>query len=127
ALLQYGGLLLVLLTIYGQTGLFFCFFIPSGAFLFLAGVWFANGQLAHSLFALCGLGVMASILGNITGYLIGYKMGPLLYRRSDSRFFRQQHLTAAKDFYDKYGALALSIGVFLPLTRTFGPIVAGII
>lgn len=127
ALLQYGGLLLVLLTIYGQTGLFFCFFIPSGAFLFLAGVWIANGQLAHSLFALCSLGVMASVLGNITGYLVGYKTGPLLYRRSDSRFFRQQHLTAAKDFYDKYGALALSIGVFFPLTRTFGPIVAGII
>jgi len=126
ALLQYGGLLLVLLTIYGQTGLFFCFFLPSGAFLFLAAVWIANGQLDHSLWTLCSLGILASVLGCITGYLIGYNAGPLLYR-SESRFFRKQHLTAAKDFYDRYGALALIIGVFLPLTRTFGPIVAGII
>lgn len=127
ALIQYGGLAIVLLTIYAQTGLFFCFFIPSGAFLFTAGVWIASGQFAHSFFTLCSLGVIACVLGNITGYIIGYKAGPLLYRRSDSGFFKKQYLTAASDFYNKYGALALSIGVFLPLTRTFGPIVAGII
>src|SRR5699024_8637890 len=55
------------------------------------------------------------------------KAGPLLYNRSESGFFKKQHLTAASDFYDKYGAWALSIGVFFPLIRTFGPIVAGII
>src|SRR5690606_35845569 len=72
-------------------------------------------------------GILASLLGSITGYVTGYKAGPLLYRRPDSRFFKKQHLTAAKSFYDKYGAWALSIGVFFPLIRTFGPIVAGII
>jgi len=127
ALIQFGGLLLVLLAIYAQTGLFFCFFLPSGALLFMAGVLIASGQFAHSFFALCSLGVLASLLGNVTGYLIGYKAGPLLYRRPDSRFFKKQHLTAAENFYHKYGSLALSIGVFFPLIRTFGPIVAGVI
>lgn len=127
ALIQFGGLLLVLLAIYGQTGLFFCFFLPSGALLFMAGVLIASGEFEHSLFALCSLGVIACVTGNITGYIIGYKTGPLLYRRSDSRFFKKQHLTAAENFYAKYGALALSIGVFFPLIRTFGPIATGII
>ena len=127
ALIQYGGLLVVLLGTYGQTGLFFCFFIPSGALLFMAGVLIANGSFAHSFFALCISGILASLLGNITGYVIGYKAGPLLYRKPDSGFFKKQHLTAAENFYNKYGSWALSIGVFFPLIRTFGPLVAGII
>lgn len=127
ALIQFGGLLIILLAIYAQTGLFFCFFLPSGAPLFMAGVLIANGSFGHSLFALCIMGTLASLLGNITGYVIGYKSGPLLYRKRDSRFFKKQHLTAAENFYDKYGAWALSMGVFFPLTRTFGPLVAGII
>lgn len=127
SLIQYGGLLAVLLAIYGQTGLFFCFFLPSGALLFMAGVLIANGSFAHSFFALCVLGILAALLGNVTGYIVGYKSGPLFYRRPDSGFFKKKHLTAAENFYNKYGAWALSIGVFFPLTRTFGPIVAGII
>ncbi|MBK1440502.1 VTT domain-containing protein [Parapedobacter sp. ISTM3] len=127
ALIQFGGLLLILLAIYGQIGLFFCFFVPSGAFVFMAGVLIANGLFEHSLFTLCSLGVLAALLGNMTGYVIGYKAGPLVYRRPDSRFFKRQHLSAAEKFYKKYGAFALSIGIFFPLIRTFGPIVAGIV
>lgn len=127
ALIQVGGLLVVLLAIYGQTGLFFCFFLPSGVLLFMAGVLIANGSFGHSFFTLCVLGILASLMGNITGYVIGYKTGALLYRRPDSGFFKKQHLTAAENFYNKYGAWALSMGVFFPLTRTFGPMVAGII
>ena len=127
ALLQYGGLFVVLLAVFAQTGLFFCFFLPSGVFVFTAGVWIANGQFGYSLFTLCSLAVLVCVLANITAYLLGYKVGPLLYKRSDSRFFKQQYLSAASAFYDKYGSWAVSIGVFLPVTRTFGPIVAGII
>ena len=127
ALIQYGGLLAVLLAIYGQTGLFFCFFLPSGVLLFMAGVLVATGSFAHSFFMLCATGVMACLLGNITGYMIGYKTGSLLYRKRDSRFFKKQHLTAAANFYNQYGAWALSMGIFFPLTRTFSPLVAGII
>ena len=127
SLIEFGGLLAVLLAIYGQTGLFFCFFLPSGALLFMAGALIANGSFSHSFFSLCALGVLAAFMGSITGYAVGYKAGPLLYGKSDSGFFKKQHLTAAKNFYDKYGAWALSIGAFLPIVRTFAPIVAGII
>src|SRR5690606_177814 len=127
ALIQFGGLLAVLLAIYGQTGLFFCFFLPSGVLLFMAGVLIANGLFAHGFFTLFAPGIVASLLCNVTGYLIGCKTGALLYRRPDSGFFKKQHLMAAEKFYNKYGAWALTIGVFFPLTRTFGPIVAGII
>ena len=127
ALIQFGGLLFVLFAIYAQTGLFFCFFLPSGALLFMAGVLIANDAFAHSFWALCVFGILASVLGNLTAYAIGYKAGPLLYRSPDSRFFKKRHLTAAENFYDKYGAFALSLGVFFPLIRTFGPMVAGAI
>ncbi|GAB3428007.1 hypothetical protein GCM10027516_33640 [Niabella aquatica] len=93
----------------------------------MAGVLIATDLLDHSLFTLCSLGVLASLLGNITGYMIGYKTGPLLYRKDDSRFFKKQYLIKAENFYKKYGGLALSVGLFLPLIRTFNPIVAGII
>src|SRR6266498_4056716 len=91
ALIRYGGLLIIFLAVYAQTGLFFCFFLPSGVYLF------------------------------------GRKTGPLLYTRKDSRFFRQKHLRAAEYFYNKYGQFALTVGLLFPITRTFAPIVAGII
>jgi len=127
SIVQFGGLLIILLAIYAQTGLFVCFFIPSGALLFMAGVLIASGSFEHSFLVLCAMSILACLLGNITGYMIGYKAGPLLYRRPDSGFFKKQHLTAAENFYNKYGAWALSLGVFFPLTRTFSPLVAGII
>lgn len=122
-----GGPLLIFLAVYGQTGLFFCFFLPSGGLLFMAGVLIATDLFDHSLMMVCGLGILASVAGNITGYSIGYKTGTVLYRKVDSRFFKKQYLTAAEKFYRKYGKMALSIGIFLPIIRTFGPIVAGII
>ena len=127
SLIQVGGLLAVLLAIYGQTGLFFCFFLPSGVLLFMAGVLIATDSVAHSFFTVCTLGILASVLGSMTSYLIGYKAGTLLYNKSDSGFFKKQHLTSAQRFFDKYGSWALSIGVFFPVIRTFGPMVAGII
>ncbi len=127
ALIQYGGLLLVFLVVYGTTGLFFCFFIPTGAFTFTAGIYTATGVLPYNIVTVCILLVIASVSGNITGYWFGKKTGPILYKREDSRFFKHQHLTTAKSFYEKYGWLALSLGLFLPVIRTFSPIVSGII
>lgn len=127
SLISYGGLLLVALTVYGQTGLFFCFFLPSGGFLFTAGVFIATGSLNYDLLIACLLLSLAAMAGNVTGYWFGKKAGPLLHKRKDSRFFRKQYLISAEHFYKKYGALALVVGVFLPLTRTFAPIVAGMI
>jgi len=127
SLINYGGLLLLFLAVYGQTGLFFCFFLPSGGLLFTAGVLIATGSFDHTLFTVCSLLIIAAILGNITGYWFGRKTGPLLSQRKDGGFFRQQHLQAATNFYRKYGAFALAAGLFLPLIRTFAPIVAGMI
>jgi len=127
ALIRNGGLLLVFLMVYGTSGLFFCFFIPIGAFLFTTGIFIANGDLGYDIYTVCCILVLASLLGNLTGYWFGWKAGPLLYRRKDSRFYRKRHLTTADSFYKKYGWLALTLGMFLPIIRTFAPIVAGIV
>ncbi|HEX6168905.1 MAG TPA: VTT domain-containing protein [Chitinophagaceae bacterium] len=127
SLVSDGGLLIVVLLIYGSTGLFFCFFIPSGALLFTAGIYTATGGLKYDLFTVCCLLILASILGNLTGYWFGWKTGPLLYKRKDSRFFKKQHLKTAETFYNKYGWLALTVGLYLPIIRTFASIVAGMV
>lgn len=127
SLIRNGGLLLVFLIVYGTTGLFFCFFLPSGAVLFATGVLVATGGIHYSISLVCGLLILASVLGNITGYWFGRKTGPLLYSRKDSKFFRKQHLKTAEAFYNKYGWLALTAGLFLPVIRTFASIAAGII
>ncbi len=127
SLIRNGGLLAVFLVVYGTTGLFFCFFIPVGAFLFTAGIFIATSGLGYDLFTCCTILILASILGNLTGYWFGWKAGPMLYNRKDSRFFRKRHLTTADSFYKKYGWLALTLGLYLPIIRTFAPIVAGII
>ncbi len=127
SLIRNGGLLAVFLVVYGTTGLFFCFFIPVGAFLFTAGIFIATGALDYDLFSFCALLILASVLGNLTGYWFGWKAGPMLYKRKDSRFFRKRHLTTADSFYKKYGWLALTLGLYLPIIRTFASIVAGIV
>src|SRR5580765_4767899 len=101
--------------VYGQSGLFFCFFLPSGAYMFTAGVFVATGAMDHNIITVCSLLILASVLGNMTGYWFGKKAGPLLYNRKDSRFFRREHLAAAEVFYKKYGRMALTAGAFFPI------------
>src|SRR4026208_189872 len=127
SLISGGGLLIVFLLVYASTGLFFCFFIPTGAVLFTAGIFVATGGLQYDLLTVCSLLILASILGNLTGYWFGWKTGPLLYKRKDSRFFKKRHLTTAETFYNKYGWLALTVGLYLPIIRTFASIVAGMV
>ncbi len=126
-LLRKGGMWVAILLVYSTTGLFFCFFLPSGGVLFVAGVLIASGGLHYSFFSACGLLILASAAGSITGYWFGRKTGPLLYSRNDTRFFRKEHLRTAESFYNKYGWLALTAGLFLPIIRTFAPIIAGIV
>src|SRR5688500_8590586 len=101
-IIQYGGLLLVALSVYGQTGLFFCFFLPSGGLMFTAGVFVATGDLHYTLFTVCILLTIASLLGNVTGYWFGRKTGPLLHKRKDSRFLKKEYFQKAENFYTKY-------------------------
>ncbi|MBO9730765.1 MAG: VTT domain-containing protein [Chitinophaga sp.] len=127
SLLNYGGLLFLFLVVFAQTGLFFCFFLPSGGFMFTAGVLAATGSLHYNVILVCAVAAAGAVVGSITGYVFGRKTGPLLANRPDSRFFRKQYLVSAEQFYHKYGAIALTAGVFLPLIRTFAPIVGGMI
>ncbi|HYV54620.1 MAG TPA: VTT domain-containing protein, partial [Chitinophagaceae bacterium] len=127
SLIRYGGLLLLFLSVFCQTGLFFCFFIPSGGLLFTAGVFVATGNLHENVFTVCSMLIIASVLGNITGYWFGRKAGPMIYKRKESRFFKRKHLEKAEEFYKKYGNIALAAGLFFPIIRTFSPIVAGVI
>jgi membrane-associated protein len=127
SLIRYGGLLLVFVAVYAQTGLFFCFFLPSGALMFTTGVFVASDFLHYNIIMVIGLVTMASILGSSTGYWLGRNTAPLLYSRKNSRFFKKKHLKAAEIFYNKYGKMALIGAPFFPIVRTFAPIVAGMI
>lgn len=126
-LMNTGGLLILVLAVYGQIGLFFCFFIPSGGFMFGAGLMIAAGTFDYNLVLVCFILTCAALLGNLTGYWLGRRTGPFLYKRKDSRFMKRRYLEVGEDFYRKHGSFALTMGVFFPIVRTFSPIVAGII
>jgi membrane-associated protein len=95
--------------------------------LFTTGIFVATGDLHGNVFLLSLLLTLAAILGNLSGYFLGWKAGPLMYQRKESRFFKRTHLDKAEAFYRTYGNIALTAGMFLPIIRTFSPIVAGMI
>lgn len=127
ALLRSGGFYLLLIVVFAETGLFFGFFLPGDYLLFLAGLFCASGLLPVSIYALCGGLLAAAILGNYTGYWFGLRTGPMLFKRKDSLLFKRKYIVAAEEFYHKYGALALILGRFMPIIRTFAPIFAGVV
>ncbi len=127
SLVKVGGLFLVCLLVFCSVGLFFCFFLPIGAVLFTVGILTATGDLGYSIYVVCVLLVLSSILGSLAGYGMGRSTGNFFYTRKDSRFFRRSYLTSTETFYKKYGAMAMIGGYFLPVIRTFAPVLAGII
>lgn len=127
ALLRSGGFYLLLIVVFAETGLFFGFFLPGDYLLFLAGLFCASGLLPVSIYVLCGGLLAAAILGNYTGYWFGSRTGPMLFKRKDSLLFKRKYIVAAEEFYHKYGALALILGRFMPIIRTFAPIFAGVV
>ncbi|KAA8481658.1 membrane-associated protein [Arcticibacter tournemirensis] len=126
-LLREGGFYLVLFVVFAETGLFFGFFLPGDYLLFLAGMFVATGKLDASIYTLVGGLIAAAVLGNFVGYWFGKKTGPVLYVRKDSLFFKKRYIRAAEEYYEKQGAFALIMGRFIPIVRTFAPIVAGVI
>jgi membrane-associated protein len=123
---NYGGLLAACLIVYCSTGLFFAFFVPSGAVLFSAGVLAATGGIPHHILIVILFLIVSSVAGSWTGYLFGVYIGPSLYKRNDSIFFKRRHLDSAEKLYKKYGEWATSISFFLPIVRSFSPVIAGI-
>jgi membrane-associated protein len=125
-----GGLYFLLFVIFAETGLFVGFFLPGDSLLFASGIYMAD--LAREFFGfhwvfIIMLVIIASVLGNMAGYWFGKKAGPVLFERKDTWIFKKKHLIRAKEFYDQYGKATIFLAKFLPIIRTFAPIVAGIV
>lgn len=112
--------------IFAETGLMVGFFLPGDSLLFTAGFLVQQQIFDINIHAFVLLLFCASILGNNTGYLFGHRVGRKLFKREDSRFFRQEYLQKAEEFYEKHGSKTIILAMFVPIVRTFTPIVAGI-
>jgi membrane-associated protein len=139
-IINYGGLYFLLFIVFAETGLFVGFFLPGDSLLFAAGIFLGKianqfvglPQDAPSHFGIAHITIIimvmiASVLGNLVGYWFGRKTGPLLYERRETLLFRKKHLLRATDFYHDYGKATIFLAKFLPIIRTFAPIVAGIV
>ena len=147
-IIENGGLYILLLVIFAETGLFAGFFLPGDSLLFVAGIYAhqidANRPgLSYEFLSLIGMGAVrnewldlavligllsfAGIIGNTVGYWFGRKIGPAMYNWKDRLLFKQKYLHQAKEFYEKHGGVAIIGARFLPLVRTFAPIIAGIV
>ena len=126
-IINYGGLALVVLIVYMENGMFFAFFLPGDYLLFLAGLFASSGQLDFSITLISSSIVAAAILGSYTGYFFGRLLGKNLEHRKDSLFFKKEYLERSRVFFGKYGGKALILARFMPIVRTFSPIVAGTI
>ncbi|WP_298391750.1 VTT domain-containing protein [Hydrotalea sp.] len=130
-----GGLWLLLFIVFAETGLFVGFFLPGDSLLFVAGIFsnklaaylFDTGSDILNLLMIIALVSAAGILGNIAGYVFGNKVGHRMYQWKDNLLFKQHYLHQAHDFYEKHGGSAIVFARFLPIVRTFAPIVAGIV
>ncbi|WP_405999341.1 DedA family protein [Streptomyces sp. NBC_00829] len=121
------GLIGVLLIVFAESGLLIGFFLPGDSLLFTTGLLVTTGKLDDlPLWAVCALVVLAAVVGDQVGYLFGRKVGPSLFKRPDSRLFKQENVEKAHDFFEKYGPKSLVLARFVPIVRTFTPIIAGV-
>lgn len=133
--IEHGGLWLILFVIFAETGLFAGFFLPGDSLLFVAGIYSANlaneivssGNELIDLLVLLIMISTAGILGNSLGYWFGNKVGPAMYNWKENILFKRHYLEQAHDFYEKHGAGAIIAARFIPIVRTFAPIIAGIV
>ena len=129
SIIHYGGLWLLLFVVFAETGLLIGFFLPGDSLIFISGLICATKpQLLDVSFPLLlTLLMLAAVIGNMFGYWFGRKAGETLYKKEDSFLFRKKHLITTQAFYEKHGGKTLILGRFLPIIRTFAPILAGVI
>ncbi|TDO28595.1 DedA family protein [Sediminibacterium goheungense] len=133
--IEHGGLWLILLVVFAETGLFAGFFLPGDSLLFVAGIYSSNlanefiptGNEYLDLLMLMLLISAAGIAGNTVGYWFGRKVGPAMYNWKENILFKRKYLEQAHEFYEKHGGGAIIVARFIPIVRTFAPIVAGIV
>jgi membrane-associated protein len=118
------GTIGLFLIVFAESGLFFGFFLPGDSLLFTAGLFAAQGILNLPLI-LIGCFV-AAVAGDQVGYVFGRRVGPALFRRPDSRLFKQEYVTRAQAFFEKHGPKTIVLARFVPIVRTFAPILAGV-
>lgn len=137
-LLEFGGvkigLYVILFIVFAETGLLAGFFLPGDSLLFLCGIYsellmqpFSTGNSFLNVTFLAAAVSVMGILGNMTGYWFGAKSGGYLFNKEDTFLFKKKYLQQSKDFFEKYGSKAIVFARFLPILRTFAPIIAGIV
>jgi membrane-associated protein len=122
-LVQTGGYIALAIIVFTETGLMIGFFLPGDSLLVTAGLFAAKGDLDIVFLNL--LLMTCAIVGDATGYFIGRKLGPALFRKEDSLLFKKKHLIATQEFYERHGGKTIIIARFVPVIRTFAPVVAG--
>lgn len=118
--------LLVCAIVFAETGLLVGFFLPGDSMLFTAGLLVSTGAIEFNLWAMCAMIIVAAIIGNQTGYLIGSKAGPAIFNKPDSRLFKKENVESAHAFFEKHGGKALILARFVPIIRTFVPVIVGV-
>ena len=123
-LIEWGGLTVLTIIVFSETGLLVGFFLPGDSLLVTAGVLASRGfiDITTMIVVLC----FAAIIGDAVGYWLGCRIGPKIFAREDSRFFKKSHLIKTKEFYEKYGGKTIIIARFVPIIRTFAPFIAGV-
>jgi membrane-associated protein len=122
-LVQAGGYIALAIIVFTETGLMIGFFLPGDSLLVTAGLFAAKGDL--NIVLLNALLMVCAIAGDATGYYIGWKLGPALFRKEDSLLFKKKHLVATHEFYERHGGKTIILARFVPVIRTFAPVVAG--
>ncbi len=126
-IIQTGGLILVTLIVFAENGLFFGFFLPGDYLLFSAGLLCGTGNFPVHIILLWLCILLASVLGSYVGYLFGKYLGQRLLKSKDTWYFKREFIVKTRYYYIKYAGNTLIVGRFLPIVRTFAPILAGII
>jgi len=123
-IVRVGGIALLIVIVFVETGLLVGFFLPGDSLLVTAGLFAARGDL--NLWSLNILLSLAAVVGDTVGYGIGARVGPRIFTRDDSLWFNKRHLITTKEFYDRHGGFTIVIARFMPIVRTFAPVVAGV-
>jgi membrane-associated protein len=122
-LLRIGGIVGLAAIVFAETGLMIGFFLPGDSLLVTAGLFAARGDL--DITALNVVAMVSAIVGDATGYWVGFRAGQALYSRPNSLLFRREHLIKSEQFYERHGGKTIVIARFVPIIRTFAPVVAG--
>ena len=121
-----GALIVLAVVLFAECGLLIGFFLPGDTLLFAAGIALATHRITQSFAAFLVVAPIAAILGNVVGYWIGYRVGPTVFDRPNSRLFRPEYVARSHRFYDRYGTWTVVLGRFVPIVRTVATVMAGV-